>query len=41
MDWHDVVDLARGSKYGGDLTPDDPNMLAGWQEARRRRERGE
>lgn len=41
MDWQDVVDLARQSKYARDIKPDDPNMLAGYHEAMRRKARGE
>jgi hypothetical protein len=41
MDWQDVVDLARQSKYAKDIRPDDPGLVAGWNEARRRRARGE
>jgi DNA-binding transcriptional regulator YbjK len=41
MDWSDVVDLARGSRYGKNIKADDPNLIAGWNEARRRSGRGE
>jgi hypothetical protein len=41
MDWSDVVEMTRGSKWAKDIRPDDPNMIAGWQEARARRSRGE
>jgi hypothetical protein len=41
MDWQDVVDLARQSKYAKDIQPNDPHLIAGWQEAQRRRARGE
>lgn len=41
MDAQDLLNMARGSKYAGNLTWDDPNMRAGWQEAQRRRARGE
>ena len=41
MDWNDVVELTRGSKWAKDIRPDDPNMIAGWHEAQRRRSRGE
>jgi uncharacterized protein HemX len=41
MDWQDVTDLARQSKYGRDIQPNDPGLIAGWQEAQRRRARGE
>jgi hypothetical protein len=41
MDWSDVVEMTRGSKYARDIRPDDPALLAGWNEARARRARGE
>jgi hypothetical protein len=41
MDWEDVTNLARQSKYARDIRPDDPGLVAGWQEAQRRRQRGE
>jgi hypothetical protein len=41
MDWSDTVELARTSRYGKDLKPNDPNLIAGWNEARRRSARGE
>ena len=41
MDWSDVVEMTRGSKWARDIRPDDPNMIAGWHEARARRARGE
>jgi hypothetical protein len=41
MDWSDVLDLARGSRYGKNIKADDPNLIAGWNEARRRSARGE
>jgi hypothetical protein len=41
MDWNDIVDMTRQSKYARNIRPDDPNMIAGWQEAQRRRARGE
>ena len=41
MDWNDVVEMTRQSKYAKDIRPDDPNMIAGWNEAQRRRARGE
>jgi hypothetical protein len=41
MDWQDVVNLARQSKYARDLRADDPALLEGWREAQRRRQRGE
>jgi hypothetical protein len=41
MDWSDVVEMTRQSKYAKNIRPDDPNLIAGWQEAQRRRARGE
>lgn len=41
MDWNDIVAITRTSKHAKDIKPDDPNMIAGWQEAQRRRSRGE
>jgi hypothetical protein len=41
MDWSDIVEMTRQSKYAKNIRPDDPNMIAGWQEAQRRRARGE
>jgi hypothetical protein len=41
MDWSDTVDLTRQSKYAKNIRADDPNMVAGWYEARRRSARGE
>jgi hypothetical protein len=41
MDWNDVVDMARGSKWAKNIAPNDPNMIAGWREAQRRKARGE
>jgi hypothetical protein len=41
MDWQDVTNLARTSKYARDIQPNDPNLIAGWNEAMRRRSRGE
>ena len=41
MDWSDTVELARQSRYGKNIKADDPNLIAGWQEARRRSGRGE
>ena len=41
MDWHDVVEMTRASKYAKDIRPDDPAMIAGYYEAQRRRARGE
>ena len=37
----DALELARNSKYGRDLDWNDPNVRAGFQEAQRRRARGE
>jgi hypothetical protein len=41
MGWDDIVDLTKTSRYAKDIRPDDPNMIAGWHEARARRSRGE
>ncbi len=41
MDLQDVVNLAKGSKYGASLSADDPNFRAGLAEVQRRRARGE
>jgi hypothetical protein len=41
MGWDDIVDLTRTSRFAKDIRPDDPNMIAGWHEARARRGRGE
>jgi hypothetical protein len=41
MDWNDIVEMTRQSKYAKNIRADDPNMIAGWQEAQRRRARGE
>ncbi len=41
MDWNDLVDMVRTSKYGKNIQADDPHMLAGYYEAQRRRGRGE
>jgi hypothetical protein len=41
MDWQDVVDMTRTSKYARNIRPDDPHMLAGYYEAQRRRSRAE
>ena len=41
MDASDILELARTSKYGKGLDWNDPHMRAGWQEAQRRRSRGE
>jgi hypothetical protein len=37
----DALELARGSRYGKNLTFDDPHVRAGFYEAQRRRNRGE
>jgi hypothetical protein len=41
MDWSDVVEMTRGSKYARNIQPNDPALLAGWNEVRARRSRGE
>lgn len=41
MDWRDVVDMTRTSKYARNIEPNDPKMIAGYQEAMRRKSRGE
>jgi len=41
MDWQDGLDLARTSKYGKDLSHDDPAVVAGYREVMARRQRGE
>jgi hypothetical protein len=41
MTWQDGLDLARTSKYGKDLSHDDPAVVAGYAEVMRRRARGE
>jgi hypothetical protein len=41
MDWSDVVEMTRQSKYAKNIRPDDPNLIAGYNEAMRRRARGE
>src|SRR5262249_40799929 len=41
MTWDDALDLARESKYGRDLTHNDPHVQAGYREVARRRARGE
>src|SRR5262249_19002180 len=41
MDWSDTVELARTSRYAKNIKSDDPAMVAGFHEARRRRGRGE
>jgi hypothetical protein len=41
MDWTDVVEMTRQSKHAKDIRADDPNMIAGYHEAMRRKARGE
>jgi hypothetical protein len=41
MDWNDIVDMTRQSKYAKNIRPDDPDMIAGYHEAMRRRRAGE
>jgi hypothetical protein len=41
MTWQDGLDLAKTSKYGKDLSFDDPNVRAGYAEVMARRARGE
>jgi hypothetical protein len=41
MDWSDVVEMTRNSKYAKNIRPDDPYMVAGYWEGRRRSARGE
>jgi hypothetical protein len=41
MGWSDAVELARTSRYAKNIKSDDPNMLAGYYEAQRRKARGE
>ena len=41
MTWDDGLELARNSKYGKDLTWNDPNVQRGYMEAMRRKERGD
>ena len=40
-DWGDIVQLTQTSKYARNIKPDDPALIAGWNEARARRSRGE
>ncbi len=40
MGWDDVVAMTRQSKYAKDIKPDDPDLLAGYREAMRRRQPG-
>jgi hypothetical protein len=41
MTYDDALQLAKTSKYGRDLNWNDPNVIAGYREAQRRRSRGE
>jgi hypothetical protein len=41
MDWNDLVDMTRQSKFAKNIRSDDPWMVAGYYEAQRRRARGE
>jgi hypothetical protein len=41
MDWNDVVELTRTSKYAKHIDGQDPWMVAGWHEVQRRKARGE
>jgi len=41
MTYDDALQLARTSKYGADLTHDDPLVQAGYREVARRKARGE
>src|SRR4051812_8924521 len=41
MTAEDGLAVARNSKYGGSLDWNDPHVRAGWEEAQRRRARGE
>ena len=41
MDYSDVLEMAKGSRYGKDLSWNDKNMQAGYHEAMRRKARGE
>jgi hypothetical protein len=41
MDWNDMVAMTRESKYARNIRADDPNLVAGFYEAQRRRYRGE
>ena len=41
MNYDDALALARNSKYGKDLTHDDPNVAAGYRAVQARRQRGE
>jgi hypothetical protein len=41
MTWQDGLEIARNSKYGKNLDFNDPNVVAGYHEAVRRRQSGE
>jgi hypothetical protein len=41
MDWNDVVELTRTSKYAKHIDGNDPWMRAGYAEVQRRKARGE
>jgi hypothetical protein len=41
MDWRDGLEVAKGSKYAGNLDASDPHVQAGFAEVQRRRARGE
>jgi hypothetical protein len=41
MTWQDGLEIARNSRYGKNLDFNDPNVVAGYHEANRRRGRGE
>jgi hypothetical protein len=41
MNWDDVVELTRTSKYAKHIDSRDPMMVAGWHEVQRRKARGE
>jgi hypothetical protein len=41
MTWQHGLEIARNSKYGKNLDFNDPNVVAGFHEANRRRGRGE
>jgi hypothetical protein len=41
MNWDDVVELTRTSKYAKHIDSRDPMMVTGWHEVQRRKARGE
>lgn len=41
MNWDDALDVARTSRYAGNLRHDDPAVQAGYAEVQRRRRAGE